>query len=50
MDNTQSDEEKLKAQQLDAMRAAFEFGFRTGEKGDMNLQAALAHFDKTMRD
>lgn len=40
--------EKLHRETIEAMRAAFEFGFRSAEKG-MNLQAALEKFDKTMQ-
>lgn len=32
----------------EAMRSAFEFGFRSHEKG-MNLEAAFLLFDQTMR-
>lgn len=31
------------------LKCAFELGFRKGEAGQMNLQAALAFFDNLMR-
>jgi hypothetical protein len=45
-----SAEEKKEADanMLSAMIAAFEFGYRCCEKG-MNLQAALAHFQTTVK-
>ena len=33
---------------ISSMKSAFEFGHRCGEKG-MNIQAALAHFDLTLK-